>query len=1152
MRKETALGAPKQRLGVRALGVFSYFTRHKTAANLLLVIMLVSGLAAIPQMRAQFFPDVVVDNIRIDIAWPGAGAEDVDAAIVQLVSPTLQAVEGVAKVSSQSTEGRARFTLEFETGWDMGRASSDVQDAIDTVSNLPEDAEDPVARRSGWSDRVTNVVVTGPVAVEQLARFADEFAARLFDDGITRVSVSGVASAEVMVELPSRNLIEHDIGMADIAQAIRATISMDPTGEVSSGSARVRTGAERRSATDIADIALRTRADGSVLRIGDVAQVSEGVIDRDRAYFVGENPAISLRVDRSEQGDAIAIQARVQELAEQMNAGLPDGTRIELVSTRAEFISGRIMLLVKNGLLGLGLVVVLLFLFLNARTAFWVSAGIPAAMLAAIAVMYLMGLSFNMISLFALIITLGIVVDDAIVVGEHADYRARELGEGPAQAAENAATRMAQPVFAATITTILAFGALIVVGGRFGTLIADIPLTVIAVLVASLVECFLILPNHMYHAIASGLKQRWYDWPSRQVNRGFRWVRERGFRPLMRFVVLARYPVVAVLIALLATQAAFLVRGDLPFRFFNPPEQGSITGNIVMVDGASREDTIAMLRELQRATDAVTAAVVADDGRDPTTFVMIEAGGQSGRPSAAAENKDAHLLGSISIELVDADSRAMTSFAFASAVQDEVRPHPRLEELSFRSWGTGPGGDTLSVDLAGGDAQTLKDAAEALRVALAPFPEITGLEDSLPYDKSELLLELTPQGQALGFTIEGLSRDLRNRLSGVEAATFPDGIRTGRVRVELPQAERAADFLDSMMMRADGGAYVPLGDIVSVRERQGFSTVRRENGVRVVTVSGDLSEDDPARAREVSLALTTQILPQLEADFGITTRLSGQAEQEREFMSDAAVGLSLCLILIYLTLAWVFSSWSRPLVVMSVIPFGMVGVIYGHVSWDMAMSMFSVVGVIGMAGIIINDSIVLVTTVDQYARDRGLVPSIIDAACDRLRPVLLTTLTTVLGLSPLLFEASTEAAFLKPTVITLVYGLGFGMVVVLLMVPAVLAIGHDVQRQFVSLRRAFGLPQRGRGVLVVPVLVAGVLALWFAATMGAVFWRGTLPDMLAGLASGMGSTPPGAALVLFLAGAVLALLLGWLVGALVLWLTRRTAPAPRHGSAEHP
>ena len=1128
----------KDRLAVQALGVFRYFTRHKTAANLLLVIMIVSGLAAIPQMRAQFFPDVVVDNISVNISWPGAGAEDLDRGVVQLVGPALQAVDGVSNVTAQSREGRASFTIDFETGWDMARASSDVQDALDAVGNLPEDVEDPVTRRSSWADRVTNVVVTGPVAVEQLARFADEFAARLYNEGITRTSIRGVASAEVLVEVQTRNLIEHDLSMADIAQAIGSTVSTDPSGEVSSGGSRVRTGAERRTADQVAEIALRTRADGTVLRLGDVAVLSEGSIDRDRAFWVGDDPAITLRVDRSERGDAIDIQARVQALAEVMNRNLPEGVKFELVSTRAEFISGRIMILVKNATLGLGLVVVLLFLFLNARTAFWVSAGIPAAMLAAIAVMYLMGLSFNMISLFALIITLGIVVDDAIVVGEHADYRARELGEPPAQAAENAATRMAQPVFAATITTILAFGALILVGGRFGTLIADIPLTVIAVLVASLVECFLILPNHMYHAIASGLKDRWYDWPSRQVNRGFKWVRERAFRPFIAFVIAARYPVVAGLIALLTLQMSNLVRGDLPFRFFNPPEQGSITGNIVMTDGASRADTLEMLRELQRATDALAIRIAAETGINPVLFAMTELGGHAGRSLASAENKDGDLLGAISIDLVDADLREMSSFAFASALQDEVQSLPRLEEFSFRSWGSGPGGDSLSVDLTGGDAETLKAASEALRAALVPYPEITGLEDNLPYDKQELLLQLTPQGQSLGFTVEGLSRDLRNRLSGIEAATFPDGLRTGRIRVEVPATERAADFLDSMMMRAASGSYVPLGDIVSVSERQGFSTVQRENGVRVVTVSGDLSEDDPARAREVTRLLTERILPDLEADFGIVTRLSGQAEQEREFLTDAAIGIGLCLILIYLTLAWVFSSWMRPLVVMAVIPFGLIGVIYGHISWDMAMSMFSVVGMMGMAGIIINDSIVLVTTVDQYARDRGLIPSIIDATCDRLRPVLLTTLTTVLGLTPLMFENSTQAAFLKPTVITLVYGLGFGMFIVLLLVPALLAIGHDMRRQVVSLRRALTLP--ARGISLVPFVAALALGAWFIATMGSVGVTGEmlLPEFFGGLEE----APMRAAMLMFMGGAVLVLLLSWCLGALGVWLnTRRNA-----------
>ena len=1136
----------RKRLQVSALGIFRYFTRHRTAANLLLVLMLAAGIAAIPNMRAQFFPDVVVDSVNVTIGWSGAGAEDVDAAIVQIMGPTLQAVEGVTNIEARAREGSARFSMEFETGWDMSRATSDVQDAVDSVTNLPDDIDEPQFRRSNWADRVTNVVITGPVAVEQLARFADEFTARLFAEGITRTTIQGIASPEVTVQVPTRNLIQHDISMADIAQAIGAAVSTDPTGEIASGAARVRAGAERRSAEDIAALPVRALPDGTQLTVGDIATVTEGAVDRDRAYFVGENPAIAVRVDRSERGDAIDIQNKVQRVADDMVLNLPQGSSIDLVGARAELISGRLQLLVKNGLLGLAMVVVLLFLFLNARTAFWVSVGIPVAMLAAVGFMWAIGLSFNMISLFALIITLGIVVDDAIVVAEHADWRARELGESPPEAAENAATRMAQPVFAASITTILAFGALILIGGRFGSLISDIPWTVIAVLIASLIECFLILPNHMYHAIAGGAKERWYDWPSRQVNKGFRWVRETLFRPFMNLVVLARYPVLAGLVALLAIQGGNLIRGDLPFRFFSAPETGSITGNFAMTNSATREDTLAVMRELQRATDVVVERLEAEHGVNPLLYALAEIGGNSGRSLAVADEREPFQLGAISIELVDADARPFSSFEFASMLQDEVRNHPRLEEFSFRSWGQGPGGDNLSVDLSGASTARLKEAAEALQAALAPFAEITGLEDNLPYDKEELILRLTPQGQALGFTEDGLARVLRHRLGGIEAATFPDGLRTGSIRVELPETDRTADFLDSMLMRASSGQYVPLADIVSVESRQGFSTILRENGVRVVTVSGELSEDDPGRAREITRELRENILPDLESEFGIETRLSGQADDEAAFMSDAMFGLILCLLLIYLTLAWVFSSWLRPLVVMAVIPFGLIGAFYGHVQWDMALTIFSIVGLIGMAGIIINDSIVLVTTVDQYARDRGLIPSIVDAACDRLRPVLLTTLTTVLGLSPLMFERSTQAEFLKPTVITLVYGLGFGMVLVLLVVPALLAVGHDLGRQAQSLRRALQLPRRARGLLAVPVMVAVAVAAWFAASMGHVMATGSLWAPVAALPL-PGGTPIQQAFAAFAGGLAGLVALGWAAAGIGLWFTgqgERNTEAP--------
>ncbi|MEM8979448.1 MAG: efflux RND transporter permease subunit [Pseudomonadota bacterium] len=1074
----------------RASGILSYFTRHRTVANLLLVVLLALGLAALPRMRAQFFPDVIVDNVSVSVSWQGAGAADVDAAIVQVLEPALLAVEGVESSSARSREGSASISLDFEPGWDMSRAADDVASAVDAINTLPAEADDPVVRRGAWRDRVTDVVITGPVGVDQLGRFADEFVTRLFAAGVTRATIRGLAAPQTIVEVPQVALIQHDVSMADISSAIAQEADADPAGDVG-GTARVRTGVAKRSAEDIAGIVLRSTGDGSKLTIGDVAQIRVEGIDRTRAYFVGDNPAISIRVDRSDQGDAIEIQARVQEVADTLQATLPEGVEVSLIRTRSEAISGRLNILLDNAYVGLALVVALLFLFLNARTAFWVAAGIPVALLSAIALMYLAGLTINMISLFALIITLGIVVDDAIVVGEHADFRARRLREDPITASENAAKRMAAPVFSATVTTVIAFFGLTTIGGRFGDLIQDIPYTVIVVLIASLVECFLILPHHMSHALAHSAKEHWYDWPSRQVNKGFNWVRERLFRPFMGWVITARYPVFALLLVVLAAATSLFITRDVQWRFFNAPERGSVTGNFSMVDGATREDTFEMMQEMQRAVAALGTELEGRIGVNPVDFVIAEIGGSAGRGMAGTETKSADQLGAISIELIDADLRpGYSSFAFVGELQDAVRRHPLVENISFRGWRSGPGGDALDIQFYGAEAATLKEASLALQDALAQFPEVSAVEDNLAYDKDELILELTAQGQALGFTIDRLGADLRNRLNGIEAATYPVGPRSAAIRVELPESELTADFLDRMMVRASSGQYVALGDIVTVERQAGFSTVRRENGLQLISVTGDISEDDPARATEIMRLLENEILPKIEEEQQVAFNLSGLSEQEGEFLADARTGLIFSLLGIYLALAWVFSSWTRPMVVMAIIPFGLIGTIYGHWIHDVPLSMFTVVGLIGMTGIIINDSIVLVTTIDEYAEDRGVIPAIIDGAADRLRPVLLTTLTTVLGLMPLLFETSRQAQFLKPTIITLVYGLGFGMLLVLLIVPALIAMQRDWKVRVTATGRALRAGPEARAVRRAVLSLSGLAALWAIPTFGVFFVTG--------------------------------------------------------------
>ena len=1118
------------------MGLIRYFVRHRTAANLLMLLMLTAGCLAALDMRAQYFPDIVQSEVTVTVVWPGAGAEDVDRAIVQVLEPAFLTLDGVDAVYARASEGRAVIDLEFEPGIDLTVAEEEVQAAIGAIPSLPDSAEEPEVTAGTWRDRVTDVLISGPVGVDQLARFADEYIARLFAAGITRATITGIASPGIVIEVPSTALMQHDITMGEVATAIGSAVADVPAGELGQ-EARLRTGTERRSAADIAAISLRSGPDGSTLTVADIATVRVTEANAVRAAFVGPDPAMSIRIDRTADGDAIGIQATVAEVAAAFQIGLPPGVTVELVRTRAEQIKDRLNLFLDNGTWGLLLVVTVLFLFLSARTAFWVATGIPIAMVSALAVMNAFGLSLNMISLFALIIMIGVVVDDSIVVAENVDHRVRELGETPQQAAENTATWMAGPILASSLTTIIAFLGLVAIGGRFGDLIADIPTTVIIVLTVSLVECFLILPNHLAHSVTELGRERWYDLPSRLTNRGLEWFRIRCVRPALKFVIVARYPMLAACVLALAWHASLFIRGEVQFRFFNPPEQASVTGSFTMLPGATRDDTLAMMQEFQRATDAVSARFAAEHGQTPTTFVLAEIGGSAGRTMSAGEVGSPDLFGSISMELISPDLRTYPTSDFIAALEDEVVAHPLTEEMSFRSARFGPGGATLSVDLFGSDAQTLKSAAEALKAELSVYPEVSGLEDTLAYDKEELVLTLTPRGEALGFNTASLARSLRERLSGIEAASFPDGPREATLRVELPASELTADFLDRSMIRAASGVYVPLSDIVLVESRSGFSTVVRENGLRIVSVTGELSEENPARATEVQRILNEDLLPRVAKDYGLDWQLSGQAADEREFLSGALVALILCLGGIYLTLAWIFAHWTRPLVVMSVIPFGLVGAIYGHWVWDVPLSMFSIVGLLGMSGIIINDSIVLVSTIDEYSERRGLVPAIIDGVADRFRPVLLTTMTTVLGLAPLLYERSSQAEFLKPTVITLVYGLGFGMVLVLIVVPALMAAQADAGRAFTALRRFL---RRGRAM---PRRVLGLAAGAMAALALALpVWSavaGTLPGWLLALFPALAGQPVTVASGIFLVAA-----LGvWLVALSVI----AVAPRPRRG-----
>ncbi len=1110
------------------------FATHPTAANILMMALAVLGLVALPTLQRDTFPVVPSSEVELRISYPGASPAEVERGICAAVEDPVRAVDNLAELTCLARDNQAVLTAEIVEGADMQRFYNDVSAAVDGVSGLPDQAESPVGRIVERIASVATVAVTGPEDPHVLLAYADQLAESLTDDPrITRAEVAGFSDREIAVELSADALQRFGLTISDLATALtRSSLDM-PAGtlEGSQGDALIRFLGERRSAGELASVPLTSSPGGAEVTLGDVATITTRFADPWQASYYNGQRAALINVTKTESQDALRVMDALKARLDAARAEAPGNIALELSSDGTSNIIERLRIISANGIQGLVLVLVTMWLFFGLRLSFWVSMGLPVSFLGAVFAMQVFGLTINMISLFALIITLGIVVDDAIVVGEHADARLRKYGEGPVSAAENAARKMAMPVFSATLTTIIAFFGLTAIGGRFGDMIGDIPFTVIAVLSASLVECFLILPNHMSHALAHQHRDHWYDWPSRMVNRGFRWVRDHLFRHLMRLVIWARYPVLAGTILILASQIALFARGDVTWRFFNSPERSSVTGNFAMLPSATREDSLAMMREMQRAVEDLGKQYEQKHGVNPIDYVVAEIGGNSGRPLPGADTKDADLLGGIAIELIDADLRPYSSFAFVADLQDAVRPHPLAETVSFRGWRSGPGGDALDVQFYGASAEVLKQASENLKSALARYPEVSAVEDNLAYDKEELILDLTPQGQALGFTIDGLGRVLRHRLNGLEAATYPDGPRSAAIRVELPEAELTADFLERMQLRTGTGDYVPLDDIVTVTSRSGFSTVRRENGIRLISVTGDISEDDPARAAEIAQALETEILPEIASTLQVEYRLAGLSEQEDTFLSEARTGLVLCLTGIYLVLAWVFASWTRPLVVMAIIPFGLVGTIWGHYIWGVPLSMFTVVGLLGMTGIIINDSIVLVTTIDEYAEDRGLIPSIIDGTADRLRPVMLTTLTTVLGLAPLLYEGSQQAQFLRPTVITLVYGLGFGMVLVLLVVPALVAAQHDVKRQVTSLRHAL----RTRG-LHLPVIGTGAALLgWLGLVLGWPVVTGAPHPVLAeALPMLAGAAPVAAGLALFLVGAAVLTLAVYVVSALVI------------------
>ncbi len=1010
--------------------------------------MIVCGLFAVGQINRQFFPDFGIDFVTVTVSWPGASAEDVDSNIVQAIEPSVRFLNGVETVISSSYEGVASVSIEFEAGHNMQEALADVESAITQLRTLPEDAEEPEIRRIIRYETISKLVISGPFPESSLKRIAKSIRDDLLDLGIDKIDLFGARDEEIWVDVDPTVLRRFDLKLSEIADRIGVSSQDLPSGEIAGGEQQVRSLGLKRTAAEVAKIEVRALPDGRKVRLDEIATVREAFKDTNRIAFRHGEPAIELHIRRAINTDALDIAETVDHYIKDLKPRLPPSLNLEQYDIRAKSIQQRIQLLVNNGLGGLLLVLAVLFLFLNARVAFWVAAGIPAAMLAAVGIMWLSGQTINMISLFGMIMAIGIVVDDAIVVGEHAEARFRQ-GLDPLGAAVAGAHRMAAPVTSATLTTIAAFMPLFLISGIMGQIISAIPFVVVAVLLASLLECFFVLPGHLRHALSEDVAE-----PSAlgrfklRFDVAFENFREGTFKRLVTQSVRFRYVTVAVAIALLLIAVASVVGGRVGYTFFPSPEADKIYANIEMVSGTSRTRTREMLLAVEQA---LYRAVEGLEGENSDLVQMslgklgLPVGDQQG--GAAVSSSDT--VGGLIVELKTSDQRSVSAATMMDAWRREVQPLPGLETFTVKAQQTGPPGRDIDIRLRGGSIAELKSAAAAVKQLVERYPGVSDVDDDLPVGKPEVILEVTPAGQAMGFTTAEIGRQVRNAIDGAIAKRFPRDDEEVWIRVQLDRRAVDTSMLDRLYLRSPSGSEVPLGAIVTMRKEVGFARIRREDGRREVSVTAEV-DSAVTSTGAVIRGLREAGLDELVDNFGVAYEFSGRAEEQADTSSDMQFGGLLGLALIYIILAWVFSSYMRPLVVMSIIPLGFVGAVLGHFLWGADLTILSVFAILGLAGIVINDSIVLVTTIDERHKNETLEAAAIHGACDRLRAVALTSATTIGGLTPLLFETSVQAQFLIPMAITIVFGLVVTTFVVLLLVPALIVLQGDFGRYFAT------------------------------------------------------------------------------------------------------
>ena len=1017
------------------MNITKFFSSHKTASNVLMVIILLFGLLGLLKLNVQSLPDFGFDLITVSVDWKSASPRDVENQIIKAIEPEVRAIDGVRKVISTAREGIGQLSIEFVKNTDMQRALSDVNSAVTRILSLPGDADKPKVRRIIRYETIGRLLLYGDVSEAQLREVAKNIRDDLLNLGIDKINILGMRDKEIIVAVEPLSLMSFHKTIKDLANNIFAFSKDFPAGTIEGSDRRkIKISGKKNTIEQLQTIPIVNGKEGEQINLGDISNIYTHFDNEGPYGLVNNKQAISLDIKRATGRNALKMARILENYIDNYQQRLPQNLDLKIYDLSVQSVRDRINLLIKNGLGGLILVVIILFLFLSGRVALWVAFGIPIALSGTLGVMLISGQSINMVSLFALIMMVGIIVDDAIVVAEYAQT-CHENGDDSFLAANRGASRMFVPVFTAAITTVAAFIPIFLISGIIGQVIEAIPLVAIAVLIASLIECFLILPGHLSYAL-SNEKNNISNFRM-GFNKNFNIIREKYFYKLVSLAVKFRYITLSLTFSILIIVAGLMSGGRVSFVFFPSPEPDIIYVNFNFSPGTPQEDTKIMIQELEKSLIEV------DTNNEVKTYFSV-IGKSLGLPGSVQQIQGQH-LGAMVVELITSDSRKTQVSDLMSLWKKELNRPAGLESLTMSSKRQGPPGKDIDIRVISNnnDMHQIKLITNEIKSLLAQYDGISDIYDDLPWGKEELVLKLRPLGKSLGFTVLDIANQIRAAFRGIIAKRFSDGTEEIIIRVRYDNKKLKEGDLKKMFIMSPKGNFIPLNQIVEINYEKGFSIIKRENGKSEVSITAELDEKIIAPST-ILKALSDGPLDEVVSNKGFSWRLAGRSEEKNETLNDMKIGAMIGLTLIFIILSGVFSSYIRPLIVMSIIPFAALGSILGHWVTGFHITILSLVALLGLAGIVINDSIIMVSTIDEKIRKGvDIINAVIDGACERFRAVILTSLTTISGLIPLLFENSTQAQFLKPMAITIVFGLLATTLLVLLLVPALVLVQND-------------------------------------------------------------------------------------------------------------